>query len=258
MGSLNDGVFSVAGGRLLVVIHEMWCSGTERQCHLLAFSWLNRRPPAAQQRVDLTAPRARLTAGSELHSALRERGDGSVTTELIVVGGSDLTERKALLKERAEAFIALPGGSGTWDELWEVVCEKSLGIGVASEGRAVPIVLVNTDGYYDGFLLQMKRAYADGILYVDPSELVASFDSPTAALEYCEGICGPTPSSSLSAPGGAKAESDENRSPPPLRGSGQPTLPAVQLPSLLLGLVAGAAAACLLLRIRSRGALAAM
>ena len=31
MGSLNDGVFSVVGGRLLVVIHEMWCSGTERQ-----------------------------------------------------------------------------------------------------------------------------------------------------------------------------------------------------------------------------------
>ena len=31
MGSLNDGVFSVAGGRLLVVIHEMWCSGTERK-----------------------------------------------------------------------------------------------------------------------------------------------------------------------------------------------------------------------------------
>ena len=80
----------------------------------------------------MRAARLRSCAGSELHSALRERGDGSVATELVVVGGSDLTERKALLKGRAEAFIALPGGSGTWDELWEVVCEKGLGIGVAS------------------------------------------------------------------------------------------------------------------------------
>ena len=46
-------------------------------------------------------------AGSELHSALRERGDGSVSTELVVVGGSDLTERKALLKVSRAEWVAV-------------------------------------------------------------------------------------------------------------------------------------------------------
>ena len=48
---------------------------------------------------------------------------------------------------------------GTFDELWDSVCGKSLGM----KGMVYkPICLVNTDGYYDGFLVQMERSHKEG------------------------------------------------------------------------------------------------
>ena len=90
--------------------------------------------------------------------------DGPITAlfdglELIQTEGDGLTERKQALAEGADCFIALPGGPGTWDELWEVACARQLGV-----GRSGPICLVNTDGYYDGFVTQLERAHADRLL----------------------------------------------------------------------------------------------
>ena len=59
--------------------------------------------------------------------------------------GDGLQERKQLLAQDAQGFIALPGGPGTWDELWEVACEEALGMRPISR----PVVLVNTDNYYE-------------------------------------------------------------------------------------------------------------
>ena len=64
--------------------------------------------------------------------------------ELIVTGG--MRERKALLELRGDAFVALPGGLGTFEELFEVLVGRLLGY------HDKPIVLLNVSRYYDPLL----------------------------------------------------------------------------------------------------------
>lgn len=72
--------------------------------------------------------------------------------EMIVV--PTMSERKALMAERAEAFIGLPGGFGTLEELLEVLTLKQLGY------HAKPIVLLNTAGFYDPLAALFDQLYA--------------------------------------------------------------------------------------------------
>lgn len=67
-------------------------------------------------------------------------------------------ERKAMLASRADAFVALPGGFGTFDELCEIVTWRQLKL------HDKPIVLVNVDGYYDGLLMQLRRGIETGLV----------------------------------------------------------------------------------------------
>ncbi|HVE49210.1 MAG TPA: TIGR00730 family Rossman fold protein [Casimicrobiaceae bacterium] len=94
---------------------------------------------------------------------------GVITRELMdrEVGHAGLTklhvvetmhERKALMANLADAFIALPGGYGTFDEMCEMLTWNQLGI------HAKPVVLVNVDGFFDGFLAQLERAVDDRLL----------------------------------------------------------------------------------------------
>ncbi|MDR0983201.1 MAG: TIGR00730 family Rossman fold protein [Culturomica sp.] len=64
-------------------------------------------------------------------------------TELVTT--PDMKTRKAMMREEADAFIALPGGWGTLEEITEVITLKQL----AQHNK--PIVFVNTGGYYDAF-----------------------------------------------------------------------------------------------------------
>ena len=94
---------------------------------------------------------------------------GVITEELMAreVGHAGLTEmhvvttmheRKALMASLADAFVALPGGFGTFDELCEMLTWDQLGI------HDKPVVVVNVDGFFDGFLAQLDRAVADRLL----------------------------------------------------------------------------------------------
>lgn len=88
--------------------------------------------------------------------------DGETKT-MIISRGPDLTERKQLLYDNGDCIIVLPGGVGTFDELWESICSKSLnmkGLGMK------PICIVNLDGFYDGSIIQLKRAFNDQLLYL--------------------------------------------------------------------------------------------
>ena len=69
--------------------------------------------------------------------------------ELVVV--DSMRERKRIMAERAEAFITLPGGIGTLEELTEIMTERYLGLSVK------PLVLVNQDGFYDSLLQFFER-----------------------------------------------------------------------------------------------------
>ncbi|GHV69745.1 cytokinin riboside 5'-monophosphate phosphoribohydrolase [Bacteroidia bacterium] len=71
-------------------------------------------------------------------------------TELQVV--ADMKERKALLRESADAFVVLPGGWGTMDEVAEVITLKHLGM------HNKPVIFVNTDGFYDPFFKFLTTA----------------------------------------------------------------------------------------------------
>jgi uncharacterized protein (TIGR00730 family) len=70
-------------------------------------------------------------------------------TDLHVV--SDMHERKRLMLDRADAIVALPGGCGTLEELFEAITWKRLGLFTA------PVVLVNTRGFFDPCVALLER-----------------------------------------------------------------------------------------------------
>ncbi len=77
-------------------------------------------------------------------------------TELHVV--TDMHERKRLMAERADAFLALPGGIGTFEELFEVWTWRQLGY------HDKPIGLLNAGGYYDGLLAFLRSTVQAGFM----------------------------------------------------------------------------------------------
>ena len=73
--------------------------------------------------------------------------------ELIVTAG--MRERKALLEQRGDAFVAMPGGLGTFEELFEVLVGRLLGY------HDKPIVLLNVAGYYDSLIAAIEHGIAE-------------------------------------------------------------------------------------------------
>lgn len=67
-------------------------------------------------------------------------------------------ERKQMMAERADVFIALPGGIGTFEEFFEIWTWRQLGY------HDKPIGLLNTEGYYDGLLAFAKSSVEQGFL----------------------------------------------------------------------------------------------
>lgn len=63
-----------------------------------------------------------------------------------------MSERKSLMAELSDAFLALPGGIGTWEEFLETLTQKQLGL------HAKPMVLLNTLDYYGPLLSMFERA----------------------------------------------------------------------------------------------------
>ena len=96
-------------------------------------------------------------------------------TELIETNG--MHERKALMAERSDAFIALPGGLGTLEELAEVATWRQIGI------HDKPLGLVDVDGYYSGLISWMDRTVNDGLLSEQNRSMIHSATNPVAVLE---------------------------------------------------------------------------
>lgn len=71
---------------------------------------------------------------------------------------SDMHERKRSFLEHADAVVALPGGVGTFEELLEVITWKKLGL------FTKPIVILNTNGYYDPLLAMLQRSIDEGFM----------------------------------------------------------------------------------------------
>lgn len=96
-------------------------------------------------------------------------------TELIVT--PDMHRRKERMAEMSDACIALPGGVGTMEELLEVITWKQLGLYVN------PIVILNTDGYYDPLLQLLRRAVDERFMRSLHADIWRVAATPAEALE---------------------------------------------------------------------------
>ena len=86
-------------------------------------------------------------------------------------------ERKALMLELADAFVALPGGIGTLEELFEVYTWAQLGI------HAKPLALLDVAGYYEPLAAFLDHAVAQRFLRAETRAMLAVADSIEAVLE---------------------------------------------------------------------------
>lgn len=98
--------------------------------------------------------------------------------ELIVA--SDMKERKALLRSHADAFVALPGGWGTLEEITEVITLKQLG-----EHRK-PIVFLNINGFYEGLMDFIAHVRAQGFISSAYDGLYEVLDRTEEVIPYLQ------------------------------------------------------------------------
>lgn len=109
--------------------------------------------------------------------------EDSLIDDLIISRGPDLSERKQLLIDNGDAIIVLPGGVGTFDEMWDAICSKSLSM---KNLKNKPISILNADGFYDGSIAQLKRAFEDELLYGDMNSYFHVATTPEEAVSYCK------------------------------------------------------------------------
>jgi hypothetical protein len=95
-------------------------------------------------------------------------------TELHVV--DNMHQRKAMMAERADAFLALPGGIGTFEELFEVWTWRQLGY------HDKPVGLLNVAGYYDGLMQFMQHTVAQQLVGTWQMDLLTVGTQPAELL----------------------------------------------------------------------------
>lgn len=123
---------------------------------------------------------AALDAGGEVigvipHGlAAREVGHTGLTV-LHEVG--TMHERKALMVELSDGFVALPGGLGTLEELMEVWTWVQLGI------HRSPVALLNVSGYFDGLLAFVDHAVVEGFIRPTHRDSLVVAEAPAALLD---------------------------------------------------------------------------
>jgi uncharacterized protein (TIGR00730 family) len=109
---------------------------------------------------------------------LHELVDHLELSELFVV--PDMHKRKALMQEKSDAFVALPGGIGTMEELFEVWAWRYIGY------HAKPVALLNVDGFYDSLLRFLSEMCDEGFLRRDILEDLIVSEHPGVLLEMIE------------------------------------------------------------------------
>ena len=106
-------------------------------------------------------------------------------TELRVV--SSMHERKALMAELSDGVIALPGGFGTFEELFETITWSQLGI------HRKAIGVLNVGGFYDGLLALMEHAIEEGFVPAQHRDLILEAAEPGALLDLIASYEPPEP-----------------------------------------------------------------
>jgi uncharacterized protein (TIGR00730 family) len=108
------------------------------------------------------------------------RDGGRASRADVLFGASDIVQRKDAMLYLADVAIAMPGGIGTIDEI-ATVLERKKGGDVLP-----PLVLLNTEGFFDGVIKQIHEMHAEGLLLDQVDDLVRVADTPKAAIELAE------------------------------------------------------------------------
>ncbi len=90
---------------------------------------------------------------------------------------ASMHERKAVMAELADAFIALPGGWGTLDELFEILTWGQLGL------HRKPCGVLNVNGYFDGMLAFVEHSIEQGFVRREHGSMILVSSSPGALLD---------------------------------------------------------------------------
>jgi hypothetical protein len=159
--------------------------------------------------------------------------------EVVCAKGDDLTERKRLLVDYSDAIMICPGGVGTFDEFWDIVSHKSLSMKGLDKK---PIVVLNCDGFYDGFIEQLRRSGQDGLLYLDTEKFFMVTPSPAEAVKMATKYIQDIEANGVEDLGRSRTKSGDNKlkagsnkSPAATKGSG-----ALDMLSLTIGITIGA------------------
>jgi len=91
-----------------------------------------------------------------------------------------MRERKAIMEERADAFIMTPGGIGTFEEFFEVLTLRQL------SRHNKPIAVLNTNDYYGPLRQMLEQAITQGFMRPECRGLCAFFEDPEELLDYLE------------------------------------------------------------------------
>ena len=97
-----------------------------------------------------------------------------------VIVTADMHQRKQMMSEMADAVIALPGGVGTLEELLETLTWRQLGL------VKVPVVILNTLGYYDNLLSMLQHAIDEGFMKSSHAQLWQVAATPQEAVSLLE------------------------------------------------------------------------
>ncbi len=106
---------------------------------------------------------------------LYELVDQQELSELLVV--NDMHERKALMEKKADAFLCMPGGIGTMEELFEVWSWRYIGY------HQKPVALLNIEHYYDHLLEMLKHMVKEGFLHKEIYEDLIVSDNIAYSLD---------------------------------------------------------------------------
>ena len=125
---------------------------------------------------------ARKTGGKTvgiIPEMLRNRSLASENSHEVIVT-PDMMERKARMRDISDAFIALPGGFGTLEEILEVITLKQLSY------HTKPIVFINTNHFFDHLFRQFEISYEELFAKMIYKELYHVSENAVEALKYIE------------------------------------------------------------------------
>jgi len=112
------------------------------------------------------------------HHLMRPEVAHQELTELIVV--DSMHERKRVMADRSDAFIVLPGGYGTLEEMFEMVTWLQLRL------QAKPVGVVNVEGYFDSLLRFLEHSAAQGFIRRADWDLLIVEQSPAVLFEQLQ------------------------------------------------------------------------